>query len=136
MLISISLGIMISLAIFSFIVGGSFETINTDLFSNTGAVDISGIDGYFYISDFNGAIMILVFILVLIIIMGIQIFGFGLSSHSIKIASICIIYVGIWLMFTTLSLILLIEIEIYGFIIYIILTILYTMGVILTFISE
>lgn len=129
MLISISLGIMSCLAIFSFIVGGSFETINTDLISNTN-VDIGGIDGYFYISDVNGAIMILVFIMILVIVLGVQIFGFGLSSLSVKIASICIVYIGVWIMFSTLSLGLLMEIDIYGFMIYIILTILYIIGLI------
>lgn len=130
MLIEISLGIMFVLAIFSFIIGSSFQAINTDLISNTGTLDISEFDGYFYISEVNGAIMILVFIIILIIIMGIQIFGFGLSGVSVKIASICIIYIGIWIMLSTISLSLLIEIEIYGYIIYIILTILYTIGII------
>lgn len=137
MVITATLFIMIVIALFSIILGGSFTTVPMETVIDN-EVLIDGITRYFELdietTFFNidpvaGAIVILTVILALVLILGIQILGSGLSPQSVKIGTILTIYIGLWIILSALASSLIKEIELFGSVIYITLTIAYTVGV-------
>lgn len=133
MLIQLSLGCIMILALFSFIVGGDIDVIANPNLILDDAYDLTSLSGYFQIDELTGMITVLIFIGILVAIIGIKIFGFGLSEVSVKILSMCIIYGGLWLLFSTVAYNLIVSIELFGWILYIILTILYVIGIVMKF---
>jgi len=143
MLMAISLGILIIISLFAIITGSSIKEIGAENISGSGYVnesstsyDISNIGATFYIDEFAGALVIIIAIMIIAVIVGLQIFGSGLSEQSVKIISIGITYYGIWSIFSVLSYELIISIEVVGVLIYIVLTVLFTVGLVQKFTSE
>lgn len=143
MLIAISLGILIVISLFAIITGSSLKEIGVENIEATGLVnessssyDISDIGATFYIDEFTGALVIIIAIMIIAVIIGLQIFGSGLSDQSVKILSIGITYYGIWSIFSVLSYELIISIEVIGVLLYIVLTIVFTIGLIKKFSTD
>ena len=138
MLIEIALLILIIITIFSVIMGSSFKEIGVENLSgegvfnetSSGSFDISNINTTFYIDEFAGALVIIIAIMIIATLVGLQFMGSGLSDVSVRILTIGITYFGIWTIFSVLSYELILSIEIVGVLIYITLTIIYTLGVI------
>lgn len=78
----------------------------------------------------TGAIGIILVVSIISIGLGIQVIGSGLSETSIKTLVNGIAYTGIWLVLSVLSTPLILNIEVFGIIIYVILTLGYVLGVI------
>lgn len=87
-------------------------------------------DVFFNIDPIFGAIAIITIIGILAIAIGIKVVGSGLSEWSIRTAILVVAYVGLWTVLTILSMPLIKTIEIFGGIIYVSLTLGYTIGVI------
>jgi len=137
MLIEISLTILIVISLFSVITGSSLKEISIESFESSGQFnettsswDFSNINTTFYIDEFAGALVIIITIMVIACLLGLQIMGSGLSEPSVRILTIGISYFGVWSIFSILSYQLIISIEIVGTLIYIVLTIIYTIGII------
>lgn len=140
MLIAISLGILIIISLFAIITGSSIKEIGAENISSTGTVndtsssyDISNIGATFYIDEFTGALVIIIAIMIIATLIGLQILGSGLSDTSVKIISIGITYYGIWSIFSILSYELILSIEVVGALMYIILTVVFTIGLVQKF---
>lgn len=138
MIIMVTLTILVVLTLFSFILGSDFvgsiydSGIEETVLVNGTATEITytGYDSVFSIDPVLGAIAILIVILVIAVALGIQIVGSGLSSTSIRIIVICIVYFGMWGLLSVLAEPLISSIEVFGTMIYVSLTIGYTIGVI------
>lgn len=137
MLIEISLTILIIISLFSVITGSSLKEIGVESLTGSGTFnettstfDISSINTTFYIDEFAGALVIIITIMIIATLIGLQIMGSGLSEHSVRIITIGISYFGIWSIFSVLSYQLILSIEIVGTLIYITLTIIFTIGII------
>lgn len=140
MLILLTLGILIIIALFSIIIGGNLETIESQTININGTssgtssnFDFSDLSQAFYIDDLVGAIVIIIIIISISALLGLRIFSSGLSETSVKMLTIGISYIAIWSMFSALSYSLIVEIEVFGFIIYIILTLGFVIGIIQKF---
>lgn len=120
MLILISLTMLLVITFFNVFLGASYVSFNT----NTPY----GIT--FGINEITGAMAIIIILIYVAVLLGIQIFGSGISEHSIKVVISLTSYLAIWGVFSVLSYNLIISIEIFGIIIYIILTIMYVIGII------
>ena len=137
MLIEISLTILIVISLFSVITGLSLKEIGIQSLTGSGVFnettstfDISNINTTFYIDEFSGALVIIISIMIISTLIGLQIMGSGLSEQSVRVITIGISYFGIWTIFSVLSYQLIISIEIIGTLIYITLTIIFTIGII------
>ena len=97
----------------------SFEILNTDVILN--------------IDPIIGAISIIIIIATVGAIIGIQVLGSGLSSESVRVLIMAIAYTGIWTVLSILSFPLITSIEIFGSLIYVVLTIGYVIGIIQKF---
>lgn len=132
---------LIVLTFLSVIFGNSFMSIGithdiTGLMENgtlkemlVGLEDADSIST-FNLSGIQGAIAIIIVIATIAVIMGIRILGSGLSETSIKTMMIGFGYTGLWLVLSLLSAVLIIQIDIFGSMIYIILTLGYVIGVV------
>jgi len=87
-------------------------------------------DVFFEIDPVLGAIVIFITIGIIAGILGIQIIGSGLSDWSVRVGVLLLAYGGLWALLSILSMPLIKSIEVFGVIIYISLTIGYTVGVI------
>lgn len=91
---------------------------------------LSSPSGTFGISAIEGAIAIIIIIAVISIGLGIQVLGSGLSETTVKLMTSALAYTGIWILLSLLANPLLFSIETFGSIIYMALTLGYTIGVI------
>lgn len=121
MLLTISLGIIIALAILSVILGGDWGAIN---------MVVAGQESTFGIDSLEGAIGIIIIIILIGALIGINIMGSGLNDQSVKLIMIVLFYVGLWLIFSLLSFPLFYNIALFGLLLYIVLTILFIIGII------
>jgi len=119
MLIEMSLGLLLTITFFNVILGATFS----DYMLDTVYGATIGID------SLTGALAIIIVLISIAVIVGIQILGSGISEQSVRTIIIIVGYGSIWGFFSVLSLNLIISIEIFGWIIYIILSIIYTIGV-------
>lgn len=137
-LIIFSLGVMIFLSIFAVIGGGDWMNFDIAVLPDdmTTAFElIEGRDPFstgstLVVGDLAGAIAIIVIIITLGALIGIQVFGSGLSGNSVRMIILAVVYISLW---TTLSLFagdMLFSIEGFGSVIYVGLTLIYTVGVI------
>lgn len=133
----LSLAIMGFFAIFV-LVAGARLTASFNFFGGNvgGSLDGSsasgGIDLGFLKFDFNpitGAILILLLLLVLAVLVGLKFAGFGLSDESVRIIINVVVYGGIWGALSLLGYGAINAIPFFGGFIYIILTIMYVLGV-------
>lgn len=135
LLILIALGTLIVLALLSVLIGGSFETsnINNSITSKvngtTNAFTINNISSSFYIDELTGTLIILIAILGVSAILGLRVINTGLSDESVRTLTILIFYLVVWLVFSALAYSLIVSIEVIGAFLYVVLTILFTLGV-------
>ena len=94
----------------------SFEIWNTDIILN--------------IDPIIGAISIIIVVATVGAVIGIQILASGLSPESVRVLIMAIAYTGVWTVLSILSFPLITSIEIFGGLIYVILTIGYVIGII------
>ncbi len=140
MLIGISLGILIMLVVFSLIFEGSpvgaIESIFVDvegLFTDEFAsLFIAPQDVIFSIDTSSliiSGIAILATVIIVASLVGIQFLGSGLSNDSVRILILLTAFIGLWTSLSLLAFNLIKSIEVFGSMIYIILTIAYVIGV-------
>lgn len=118
-LIVLSLSMLLVITFFNVILGASFSSYRLDSAYGVSA----GID------EITGAIAIIIALVSIAVVVGIQILGSGISEQSVRTIIIVVGYATIWGIFSVLSLNLITSIEIFGTIIYLVLTIMYVIGV-------
>ena len=140
MLILLSLTCLIMISIFAMVTGESIKDIGLEGITASGNVNntyttynITNLGQTFFIDEFVGAIVIIIAIISICAIIGIRIFNTGLSDQSIKMITLGITYISIWSIFSTLSYDLIISIEIIGSLLYVLLTVIYILGIIQKF---
>lgn len=140
-LIGISLMIIIVIVMFSLIFDTSFigslvsiGVDNTSIVNGSSTTYIVTSEGVLFNIDtsdlITAGITILVAIILVATITGVQFLGSGLSSESVRIFILLTGYIGIWTVLSILAFNLIVSIAIFGSIIYIMLTIGYTIGVV------
>jgi len=138
-LIMSTLTIMFVLVVFNIILGGGYITSEpTTMIIDTNIL-IDGVsstyeaesDAYiFEISELEGMIILLTTITTIATFTGIQVLGSGLSDSSVHTLVIVAIFSGIWIILSVLVAPLVWSIEIFGTLIYVLLTIAYAIGVV------
>lgn len=140
MIISITLGIMLVLGLFSIILGENFisTTINVSV-DNTALVNgstttyiVEGVDILFQIDTgvlINAGIALIVAVSLAAALTGIQVLGSGLNTQSARIIILIVGYTGIWFSLSILAFNLIASIQVFGSIIYITITVSYAVGV-------
>ncbi len=128
MLIAVSLGVMLILTIFSVVAGASWFSLGVNS-SLAGPEGMAGAGG-FSIDPISGATGIIIVIVALGVIFGLRFFSSGLSDTSIRTLIIGLSYGSLWILFSVFAQPLLSDILIFGSLLYIILTIAFTIGVI------
>lgn len=141
MIIGLTLTILLVLTILSVILGTSFTdtlvetTIDNEALIDGGSktIEIEGVEILFNIDPVIGAIAMIIVIASIGGVVGIQILGTGLSPESVRVLIMAIAYTGIWGVLSILSLPLISSIEIFGPLIYVVLTLGYVIGIIQKF---
>ncbi len=137
MLVSTTLLILFVLVIFNLVLGNNLLSNIYDIEIDVEAIvdgtpatyEIMGSSVSFGITELEGMIVLLIVIITIASIVGIQILGSGLSDSSVRTLTIVIFYAGLWTMLSALVFNLINTIEIFGYLIYITLTIAYVLGV-------
>lgn len=119
MLIEMSLAIILVITFFNVILGATFTTYNA---GTSYGVNVG-------INEITGALAVVIALVALAVVVGIQVLGSGISEQSVKTIITVIGYASLWGVFSILSSNLIISIELFGLIIYLILTIIYAIGV-------
>ncbi|MFX0069874.1 MAG: hypothetical protein ACFFAO_02180 [Candidatus Hermodarchaeota archaeon] len=120
-LIIISLSILLVITFFNVVLGATMTDIS---YTAEGGYGVSvGIDAI------TGALAVIIVLIAIAVLVGIQVLGSGISEQSVKTIIIITGYASLWGIFSVLSINLIISIEIFGYIIYIGLTIIYAIGV-------
>lgn len=128
MYILLSLGCLMLITVFNLVLMGSGQ-MSFIVQSNTNYLDaIIGFE--FIIDDFWFALGIVIALIGIGCVIGISIFGSGINSESVRIIMIIIAYISLWVFLSILSIDLILNIAIFGVLIYILLTMFYTVGVI------
>lgn len=140
MIVMLTLSIMVLLALFSVVLGSDFMSViiqtkytAESIVDGVRSIVIGGNETgsvEFGINALEGAIPILGIMLVIVLFLGITVVATGLSTEAVKIALYLTFYVGIWVLLSGFSENLIRSIDIFGALIYITLTIGYTIGVI------
>lgn len=140
MLMIMTLSILIVIALFSILIGGSLSSSEAEIINinatNSGSssnFDFYNLSQQFYIDGLVGMLIVIIVIISISALIGLRIFSSGLSENSVKMLTLGITYVSIWSMFSTLAYPLIAGIEVFGFFIYIILTIGFVLGIIQKF---
>jgi len=140
MLIFLSLTCLILISVFAMITGSSIKTIGLEGITSGGNInqtqttyDITNLGQTFYIDEFVGAMVIIIAVISICVIVGLRIFNTGLSEQSVKMITLGITYISIWSIFSTLSYDLIITIEVIGSLLYILLTVIYILGIVQKF---
>jgi len=87
-------------------------------------------DFSYVLDNFWLAIGIIIAIAIVVIALGITLFSSGIKEISIKMSASIILYISVWIFVSVYSFYYIINIEIFGILIYIVLTFMYTLGVI------
>lgn len=138
MIIGLTLTILLVLTLISIILGSNFTdslvetTIDSEVIVDdvVGTFVIEGTNVVINIDPFIGAIAIIIVIATLGALFGIQVLASGLSPESVRVLIIAVAYTGLWTVLSVLALPLISSIEIFGSLIYVVLTIGYVIGVI------
>lgn len=141
MLIVITLMIMLIISLFSLILGNDYisnavnvEVDNISIINgNTTTYLVESYDVIFQIDTstlINAGIVLLITVGLIAAGLGITVLGSGLSPASVRIMIMLTAFYGIWFTLSLIAFPLIIEIEIFGSIIYIGLTIGYSIGII------
>lgn len=138
MLVAGCLLILVVLSVFSVILGSSFmgiiveQTISNTVIVNGSATTfvVENTQFVFNIDPIAGMVASLAGWVAIALIFGIRGFGTGLSDDTSRIATMITIYTAVWTILSTLVIPLVFQIEIFGAIIYVVLTIAYAIGVV------
>lgn len=130
-LLIISLGTIIILAVISTLTGKGTFTTNGNSYLDEGTQtswNLYTTEGM-YIDQFEGAIIILIVVVMIVCVIGIRIWNSGLSDSSIRTYTVIIFYASLWGIFSALAYDLIVAIEQFGAFLYIFMTILFVIGV-------
>ena len=127
---------LIVLSLFSIILGNEFAGINIEGISIKGDQTYVSKPVYFNLEPFTTGLAVIIVIAVACAIIGLRFLGSGLSEQSVRLLSVSICYTGIWAFLSLLAYPLIRTIEIFGVVLYILLTLLFTLGVIGKMIGE
>lgn len=138
MLLGIPLFIMVFLAIFSVVAGSDWGQDLIDYGTNSYAEAPDGSGTFstgsestlFGMDALSGTLLIIIIAITIVAVIGLRIFDSGLSEHSIKVISTGLLYGGIWLSLSVLGYGMLNAIPVFGSILWVVLTLMYTIGVI------
>lgn len=119
MLIERSLLMLLVIVLFNVVLGASFSSYTL----NTPYAQPIGIDAV------TGALAIIIVLISIAVIVGIKVFGSGISEQSVHTIIVIVGYGSLWGFFSALSLNLIISIELFGWLMYLVLSIIYTIGV-------
>lgn len=140
MLIGLSLTILLLFSLFSIMLGAEWgqDVIDADYQSEgivNGTSTSLDFEGQIFldIGILNGALIILTVVIALAVLIGIRVFNTGLSETSIKIITTSLLYGSIWISLSLLAYSGIVMIETFGELIYVVLTFMYTLGVIQKF---
>lgn len=114
-----SLALLLTITFLNVVLGASFS----DYLLASEAARTVGID------EITGALAIIIALVGIAIAAGISVLGSGIAGESVRTIVVIVGYGSIWGFFSALSMNLIIEIEIFGWIIYLALTIAYAVGV-------
>ena len=137
MIVGITLAIMLLLTVLSIVFGQNFgsgivdsTTEGLTLINGTSTTVVLGKgDVIFSIDMIEGAIPIMAVMLVVVILLGITALATGLSPQTVKIGTFLIFYIGIWVLLSVNAEPLIRSIEVFGGLLYVVLTIGYTFGI-------
>lgn len=137
MLITLSLTCLLVVAFLNTLFGAELVGGFIDSTSGEGSVLVNAtstnpsdaVDVTFNLDPVEGVIVWIIVIVVLASIIGIRVFSSGLSDESIKTIIQLISFAGVWSAFSVLAYDLIVSIQIVGYMIYLILTIMYVVGV-------
>lgn len=141
MIIGITLGILIILTLFSFVLGENFIGTTINVFVDNSALvngsnttfEVLTKDVLFQVDTSQlliAGIALIIAIVAVAGITGIQILASGLNPESAKIVVILVGYIGIWSALSVIAFNLITSIEVFGSVIYISITLGYSIGVI------
>lgn len=128
-LITLSMSVLIVLTLFSVIAGANWALVGTNPSLRGSGIQSIEVAGSFQIDELTGAIGIIIVIVVIAVLFGIRLLNSGLSETSVKSLTIGVSYVGLWILFSVFAQPLLMEIQIFGLFLYIVLTIMFAIGV-------
>jgi hypothetical protein len=119
MLIELSLGLLLTITFFNVILGADFTTytLESEYASSVG------------IDEITGALAIIIALIGISAIVGIKVLGSGISEQSVRTIIIIVGYGSIWGVFSVLAINLISSIELFGWVLYIALTVVYAIGV-------
>ena len=138
MLIGLTLAFLMIITILSIISGNSFigiiveNVVDNELIVNgsTTSLEIPIEDIAFGLDPITGGLALITTLAVLGAIITIQVLGSGMSDNGSKIIMVSVFYGGIWVILSLVSYPMIVSIEIFGVLLYLILTILYAIGVV------
>ena len=138
MLIGLTLAFLMIITILSIISGNSFigiiveNLVDNALIVNgtTTSLEIPIDDIAFGLDPITGGLALITTLAVLGALITVQIIGSGMSSNGSRIIMVSVFYGGIWVILSLVSYPMIISIEIFGVILYLMLTILYAIGVV------
>jgi len=141
MLISATLLILSVIGLFSLVLGGNlFGQVVSVAVDNTAIVNgstttfvVEAQDVLFYIDTSAlelAGIALLITVLGVALLTGIQVVGSGLNAESAKIVILLTGFAGVWAVLSFLAFNLIVSIELFGTLIYIMLTVAYSIGVV------
>lgn len=137
MIVGFCLGVLLLITIFSVITGNVF-TSYSDVIGVDSTVLVNGTGNEFAVAEQTiifqvdgliGAMIMIVVLATLIAIVGLRVLASGLSETSVKTLRTSIAYGGLWGVLSVLSYGLIVSIQTFGFIIYVVLTLLFVIGV-------
>ena len=129
MMLSLSIGVMFFISLFSIILEGTTSNVSFIIQDNANNLTVLQ-DFSFVLDDFYLALGIIIGLIILAGVIGIGVLGTGISGTSIKIIIIALAYISLWVFLTIFSLDLIFSIEIFGILIYFILCFCYLVGII------
>lgn len=144
MLVELTLLILAFITVFSMMFGNALtgyqfdDVVNQDLIVNgtTTTLEFNASGDFLSVDPIIGATVIIITIMVIAGALGIQILGSGLSDSSQKAIVYSIFYIGIWTILSLLSYPLISAIDIFGLMIYTLLTLAYAVGVVQKFLQN
>lgn len=118
-LILISLGLILVITFFNVILGASFSSYTLDTpYGTPMGIDV-----------ITGALAIIIILISIAVVVGIKVLGSGISEQSVHTIIVIVGYGSMWGVFSVLSYNLIVSIQYFGLIIYLVLTIMYVIGV-------
>ena len=137
MLFGLSLLIMVIVALISLVLGANLTTSmesnltdwDTIINGSTTTYELINSELQFISPDpLVGGLATLTVLITIGAILGIRVLGSGLADETVRVLIFALTYIGIWTMLSVLSYSLIRQIKVFGYFIYILLTIMYVVG--------